>query len=172
MLDTPEKYRIWRVKLRKQNKNSRTCPRCKGKGTIGKSQYHKGRRFEYKVRDFLQDRGWEVHRSYGSKGVIDLLAIKGDIKLGIQVKNRKTGLYLTPKEQYELVQFWSTFEDNERYSYTINQWKSHKIVPLTVKGPINTVLAASVPMVSQIQWRCWDGARWFDCSKLIKTGKL
>lgn len=39
-------------------------------------RYHKGRAFEYRVRDRLTEDGWFVVRSAGSKGVADLVAIR------------------------------------------------------------------------------------------------
>jgi len=160
------------TKSERQKSNSRVCPKCRGKGTVGISQYRRGRDFEYKVRNFLQERGWQVYRSYGSKGVIDLLAIKGELKLGIQAKNRKTGGYLTPKEQSELKTFYDIFKNNINDSYTMNIWKNHKIVPLTVKGPIATVHAYSQPGKKNTYWRILGNDGWRDASKLIKTGKL
>lgn len=39
------------------------------------TNYHKGRRFEYRVRDLYRKHGWYVLRSAGSKTVTDLVAI-------------------------------------------------------------------------------------------------
>ena len=51
------------------------------------SRYNKGRIAEYKVRDRLKEAGYIVTRSAGSKGVFDLIALRGDIGLAIQVKS-------------------------------------------------------------------------------------
>lgn len=47
--------------------------------------YKKGYRFEYRVKKFLEERGWFTTRSPASKGV-DIIAMKGDRKLFIQCK--------------------------------------------------------------------------------------
>lgn len=50
------------------------------------SQYSDGRRREYKVRDLLAEAGYDIVRSAGSKGAIDLVAIKTGQILFVQVK--------------------------------------------------------------------------------------
>ena len=51
------------------------------------TSYEKGRRFEYRVRDFLKNKDYFVLRSPRSKGPVDLVAIrKGEI-LFIQCKS-------------------------------------------------------------------------------------
>lgn len=151
---------------------SRTCPRCHGTGKIKKSMYHQGRRFEYKVRDFLRERDWVVSRSYASKGVIDLLAEKNGIWVGIQAKSRKTGIYLTPKETGELQTFFDVFDKSDNL-FTMNVWSDHKIKEMRVRGPIKTVHAYSIPGSKKIHWRYLvEKNVWNDASKLIKTGKL
>lgn len=50
------------------------------------NQYAAGRTREYKVRDLLVDNGYDVVRSAGSKGAIDLVAIKPGQILFVQVK--------------------------------------------------------------------------------------
>ena len=49
--------------------------------------YPKGRRLEYKVRDFFERLGFYVVRSAGSKGDFDLIAIRDGTCIGIQVKS-------------------------------------------------------------------------------------
>lgn len=151
---------------------SRKCPRCKGTGKIRKSMYHKGRRFEYKVRDYLTDRGWVVSRSYGSKGVIDLLAEKNGIWIGIQAKNRKTGSYLTPKEVSELQTFYDTF-DKSNNVFSMSVWSDNKIKEMRITGPIKTVHAFTLPGSLRIHWRYLiERDNWWNAEDLIKTGKL
>jgi len=58
---------------------------------MGLKAYSKGRRLEYKVKHRLEAKGWYVVRSAGSKGLIDLVAIKPKKVLLIQVKRRKPG---------------------------------------------------------------------------------
>ncbi len=52
--------------------------------------YKKGYRFEYRVKRFLEERGWFTMRSPASKGV-DIIAMKGDRKLFIQCKKSSRG---------------------------------------------------------------------------------
>ena len=40
------------------------------------TQYDRGRRFEYSVRDRLKKKGFHVFRSAGSRGIADLVALK------------------------------------------------------------------------------------------------
>ena len=98
----------------------RKCPRCKGKGTINKSHYAVGRRFEWKVRDRLQELGYIVYRAYGSKGILDLIATKGKLVIGIQCKNAEKP-YLPPKDRDNIVK---VFADR---NYTLNYWSDNKI---------------------------------------------
>ena len=48
------------------------------------SMYRRGRRFEYKVGKWLIKLGYYVIRSAGSKGLFDLVAVKGNNVLFIQ----------------------------------------------------------------------------------------
>jgi Holliday junction resolvase len=50
--------------------------------------YIKGRQREHILKRKLEQAGWLVVRSAGSKGVFDLIAIK-DVTLGLQVKGAK-----------------------------------------------------------------------------------
>jgi len=58
--------------------------------------YERGRRFEYRVKRFLEGEGWVVIRSAGSKP-IDLVAFKDGVILFIECKKRG----YVPKEQRE-----------------------------------------------------------------------
>ena len=98
----------------------RKCPRCKGTGALAPSHYAVGRRFEWKVRDKLQEKGYDVYRSYGSKGILDLIAVKGHKVLGIQCKSSKKA-YLPPKDRVNIVK---VFENRE---YTLHYWSDNKI---------------------------------------------
>lgn len=69
--------------------------------------YIKGRSFEYRIVAYLRNRGYYVQRSYGSKGVFDILAIPpkkhgNNRSLAIQAKNQKGKLYITPAERLQL----------------------------------------------------------------------
>jgi len=50
--------------------------------------YIKGRQREHNLKRKLEQAGWLVVRSAGSKGVFDLIAIK-DVTLGLQIKGAK-----------------------------------------------------------------------------------
>lgn len=64
------------------------------------SQYGKGAKFEIVVRDILLEDNWVAVRSAGSHGIIDVLAIKQDIKWFIQCRTRGN---LSGGERNELV---------------------------------------------------------------------
>ncbi len=53
------------------------------------SKYRKGAYYERKVLHQLEKDGWYVVRSAGSKGALDLVAIKDGKVIGIQVKKMK-----------------------------------------------------------------------------------
>lgn len=55
-------------------------------------QYKKGRRFEWAVRDELEEAGYQVIRSAGSKTKVDIVAWKMGELLFIQCKATKAGL--------------------------------------------------------------------------------
>lgn len=98
----------------------RKCPKCKGRGTLNPSNYAKGRRFEWKIRDSLQDHGYTVYRAYGSKGILDLISVKGAVTLGIQCKDAEKP-YLPPKDRLNIAK---VFENRE---YELNYWSENKI---------------------------------------------
>jgi len=64
------------------------------------TKYNDGRRFEYAVRNALQDAGYWVMRSAGSKSKVDLLALKQDELLLVQCKRHGV---LPPSERAELL---------------------------------------------------------------------
>jgi predicted transcriptional regulator/Holliday junction resolvase-like predicted endonuclease len=61
--------------------------------------YKKGRYFEYRVRDFLKQKGYWILRSPRSQGIADLVAIKKGEVLLIQCKTYKYGLKNAEKEK-------------------------------------------------------------------------
>jgi Holliday junction resolvase len=69
---------------------------AKAPGMTRNTSYRKGRQFEYRVRDYLEDLGFLVVRSPGSRAPFDLLAIsaKGPILL---IQCKVTGI-LPPAE--------------------------------------------------------------------------
>lgn len=78
----------------------RVCPRCHGKGKIGKSHYSQGRSFEYEIIKALRDKKWYTYRSYASKGSFDIIAERGNRLLAIQAKKlKKNKDYLPPKDR-------------------------------------------------------------------------
>lgn len=64
------------------------------------SKYAKGARFENEVKDILTEDGWIATRSAGSHGIIDVLAIKVDVKWFIQCR---TSGKLSGDERVELI---------------------------------------------------------------------
>ena len=64
------------------------------------TNYEDGRRFEWQVRDDLQTDGYEIIRSAGSKGKIDVLAFKPYQILAIQCKRSGRA---APAERAELI---------------------------------------------------------------------
>lgn len=58
------------------------------------TNYERGRSFEYYLKKKLEEEGFLVIRSAGSKGIFDLVAIKGDEVYLIQCKkNKKKNFY-------------------------------------------------------------------------------
>ena len=53
------------------------------------NRYAKGRRFEYRVKEWLEERGFYVVRSAGSKGIADLVALKDNQTFLVQCKAYK-----------------------------------------------------------------------------------
>jgi Holliday junction resolvase len=53
--------------------------------------YVSGRRFEYVIKKELQDQGWIAIRSAGSHSPFDIIAIKGDKILLLQLKKYQGG---------------------------------------------------------------------------------
>lgn len=64
------------------------------------SNYSRGRDFEWRVRDYLRDNGYEVTRAAGSKTKLDLIAMKPGQLLFVQCK--RTSLP-GPAERVEIV---------------------------------------------------------------------
>jgi Holliday junction resolvase len=65
------------------------------------SPYSKGLRAERVVRRRLEEKGWLVRQSKGSRGPYDLYALKGGRKLLVQVKSGKSSF--SSRERTELV---------------------------------------------------------------------
>jgi Holliday junction resolvase len=51
--------------------------------------YIKGRNFEYRVKKLYEKLGWDVHRKYASKGIMDLICIRKGHVHYVQCKVRK-----------------------------------------------------------------------------------
>ena len=117
-----------------------TCPRCHGKGKIQKAPYKKGAQYEYVVKRKLEDKGYIVYRAYASRGVYDLIAIKGQITLGVQVKSlsQTNKAYLTPKDRDSLNK-----ELNETDNYTLLKYdmSKHAAVEKEIVRPIKVIHA-------------------------------
>lgn len=63
------------------------------------ANYAGGRDFEHRTRRLLEDNGWWCQRSAGSKGAVDLIAVKPGQTLFVQCKRRGS---LPPGEWNEL----------------------------------------------------------------------
>jgi Holliday junction resolvase len=55
-------------------------------GTGRRSNYHRGRALEHRVREHLREQGYEVLRTAGSKSKVDLVALKPGQTLFVQCK--------------------------------------------------------------------------------------
>jgi len=81
--------------------------RGKGVGRSGKAMamthYARGAAFERRVRKELEEDGWFVVRSAGSKGVVDLVALreKGNV-LRVRLVSCKLNGYVPPAEREQL----------------------------------------------------------------------
>lgn len=72
--------------------------------------YNRGRAFEYRVKKYLEDRGWTVFRTAGSHSKADLVCIKNSVVEPyynqahlVQCKYSKSGcFYISKKELREL----------------------------------------------------------------------
>jgi len=65
------------------------------------SKYHKGRYYEYKIRDILKRMGWFVARMAKS-GPCDLIAIRGNDAIAFEIK--KNGPKKVPEKFLRLVE--------------------------------------------------------------------
>jgi len=85
-------------------------------------RYRKGANFERRCRRFLEEKGWFVIRSGGSKSPVDLVALRdGEIAL---IQCRVSG-YLPQKEKEELLgiakrnkcQAWVAFREGKKLCF-------------------------------------------------------
>jgi len=111
-------------KMKKEHGLLCSCVRCKtridqlrkklhDKGRARKkisknTAYKKGRAFEYRVRNYYEKLGYYVRRSYASKGIEDLIAIKArdcitSEVLLIQCKHNQKYVPLSKKEKSNLI---------------------------------------------------------------------
>jgi Holliday junction resolvase len=70
--------------------------------------YEIGRRFEYRVQNWLRKEGYYVQRSYASKGLVDLIAVPKYVKVGwvnitLGIQAKKNG-YVHPSEMKTLLE--------------------------------------------------------------------
>lgn len=93
--------------------------------------YIKGRNFEYRVKKYYEKLGWDVHRKYASKGVMDLICIRNaeeiDEGMGIcevhYVQCKTDKKYIHPAELKEFLdhcnKFWArailAYKDKKRH---------------------------------------------------------
>jgi len=67
----------------------------------GVGQYRAGRRFEWRVRDRLEQAGWTVWRVAGSRTPVDLVALRADAP-PVLVQAKRDG-WIAPTERAALV---------------------------------------------------------------------
>ena len=127
-----------------------------------KKSYNAGRDFEYKIRDFLKQKGGIVKRAYASKGIFDLLAYKDGLRWGIQAKslssnnNRK---YLVPKENRELCEY--AINPTEEYEFVCWNPKYRAPVMQIIKEDFTVIHAYN--KFPGIGWRrCNNKGEWVD----------
>ncbi len=86
-----------------------------------KTAYRKGRRAEYLLKKELEEAGWFVVRSAGSRGVVDLVALKDDQVLLIQVQ---MGSYISYEKRQQLKELASRVKGKVVVAvYLCRQWK-------------------------------------------------
>jgi predicted RNA binding protein YcfA (HicA-like mRNA interferase family) len=61
------------------------------------TNYVRGRAFEYRIKDFLEQKGYEVFRTAGSHSRFDLIAVKKPFILFLQLKHKKLSPNLLTK---------------------------------------------------------------------------
>jgi len=126
----------------------------------GKNKNYKiGRNFEYVVKQYLAENGWNVKRAYASKGVFDLLAYKLPIKLGIQVKSlssNKNRAYLDPKERKSLEDYFA--HPSQPYEF-VNWSKKYQMPLLQLLDDVYVVIHA-YNMFDGIGWRMLTQSGW------------
>jgi Holliday junction resolvase len=69
--------------------------------------YVSGRRFEYTIKKELQDMGWIAIRSAGSHSPFDIIALKGDRILLLQLKKYRGGTMPQAKYYEEMKKLFS-----------------------------------------------------------------
>lgn len=83
------------------NPNYKDGRSLKKAGNMGSAtNYNKGKRYEYKTRKVLEERGYYVMRSGASKGLADLLAFNKNELLVIQVKSGKSPFRSEDKKKF------------------------------------------------------------------------
>lgn len=96
--------------------------------------YLKGRTFEYRVRDFLQQKSYFVTRSPRSKGVADLVAIrKGEILL---IQCKVTNHFKSSSEKNELLKVSQEIGATPILAGRSSEWRSPMIFTNIASGEI------------------------------------
>jgi len=97
---------------------------------VSNKNYVKGRSFEYRTQNFLRKIGYYVIRSYGSKGLYDLLAIPARSiakysypKLPLLIQCKYNG-YVPPKEKKNLLIMTSGRESLSSQAQIMESWYS------------------------------------------------
>ena len=131
------------------------------KKMTGNKNYKIGRNFEYVVKQYLKENGWDVKRAYASKGIFDLLAYKLPIKLGVQVKSlssNKNRAYLDPTERNMLQDYF----DKPSQPYEFVNWNKKYQMPLLQLIDDVFVVVHAYNMFDGIGWRILMANGWRD----------
>ncbi len=101
---------------------------------LASKNYEIGRRFEYRVQNYLRKLGYYVIRSYASKGMLDLIAIPPAAKVGFY--NQTLGIqakangYVKPTERESL----ESCKDKWQMTILIAWSEKHKLKFRTLNG--------------------------------------
>ena len=103
---------------------------------LSNKNYVKGRNFEYRTQNFLRKIGYYTIRSYGSKGLYDLIAVPRRTiakykypKLPLLIQCKYNG-YVPPKEKKNLLTMTSGRESLSSQAQIMESWYSKILVEL------------------------------------------
>lgn len=93
----------------------------------GNSNYRRGRAFEYRVKKYLEEKGFSVIRSAGSHGKYDLVAFHNGVVIALQLKSgssaNKYECYIEPEPVTLFRGLLTTEEWKERLEIVLKKLK-------------------------------------------------